>query len=400
MPHDVLAFLGCVTIILGLFVSRAMMSIGMMILIGNAIFNLHLGENLRSFFKKPELLLLTGYFLLMSLSIFWSTDTGFYKERLQIMLPFLVLPFAFHSMNRLAIEWFDVLFMLFIALVCAGIGVSLIQYLQHKESYDLGYGFSKLIPTPFKNDHIRFSLAVVLSCCFAVDLMSRHSQLWKRRLLGWFIVYAVVYLHILSTKSGLVVFYLAAALFLIKLFVQKKYRKLGAMMLIGIATLPFLMYAVSSSLRNKIGYFMYSVSQMKNVQQDANVSDEGRLISYSYAIDCIQKHPVTGVGLGDVMNEMQTYYKKDFANRKVTVLLPHNQFLMVGMAIGIAGILYLIILQLVLLRKSYRHDFLSLIFWSIMFFAMMIEPLYETQYGTCMFLFFLLLLLQRRTKTE
>jgi len=377
-----------------------MISIGMMILIGNALFNLRLVEHLRSFFKKPELLLLTGYFLIMSLSFFWSTDIEFYKERIQIMLPFLVLPFAFHSMNRLTIEWYDVLFLIFIVLVCGGIGLSLIQYIQHKESYDIGYGYSKLIPTPFKNDHIRFSLAVVLSGCFAVDLMSRHAQVWKRRILGLFILYAVVYLHILSAKSGLVVFYLAAALFLIKLFVQKKYRKLGAMMLIGIATLPFLMYAVSASLRNKIGYFAYSISQMKNTQKEANISDEGRLISYSYAIDCIQKHPFRGIGLGDVMNEMKLYYKKDFADRKVNVLLPHNQFLMVGMAIGIGGLLYLIILQLVLLRRSYRHDFLSLIFWSIMFFAMMIEPLFETQYGTCMFLFFLLLLLQRRTKTE
>jgi len=81
-------------------------------------------------------------------------------------------------------------------------------------------------------------------------------------------------------------------------------------------------------------------------------------------------------------------------------LLPHNQFLMNGMAIGLLGILYLASLQIAILRQCFKRDFLSFLFWCIFFLALLIEPLYETQYGTCMFLFFLLLLLQRRIKTE
>jgi hypothetical protein len=189
-------------------------------------------------------------------------------------------------------------------------------------------------------------------------------------------------------------------LFLAKHIFHKPSRKTAIALLFALIALPLLMYTISASFRNKIGYVGYSISQIKNNQKEANISDEGRIISYGYAWDAISKHPLKGIGLGDVRNEMATYYKRDFGSLPVTVLLPHNQFLMTGMAIGIPGILLLLILQWVLGRRCYRHDFLSFAFWAMMFFAMMVEPLFETQYGTCMFVFFLLLLLHRRTKTE
>ncbi len=370
-----------------------------MLLVGNAVVHIAFFKHLRSFFLKPHLFLLSMYVLLSGLSVFWSADTIYYAERMQIALPFLFLPFAFHSMNRFDIRWYDALFVVFILLTGAGMSWSLFQYVQHKEAFDAGYGFSQVIPTPFKNDHIRFSLAVVLSICFCTDLFSRVSASWGRVLLAFFVLFAVVYLHILSTKTGLLVFYLVSLLFLVKLMLQKPYRKTGYMILLVLLVLPFIMYIFSTSFRNKIGYVGYSISQMQNQQKEANISDEGRLISYEYALDCIGKNPLSGVGLGDVRNEMKTYYTHDYGTQPVNMLLPHNQFLMTGMAIGIPGLVFLCILQLVLLRRCYRHDFLSFVFWCIMFFAMMVEPLYETQYGTCMFVFFLLVLLHRRTKT-
>jgi O-antigen ligase len=185
-----------------------------------------------------------------------------------------------------------------------------------------------------------------------------------------------------------------------KLIRQKSTRKKGLLIVPFLFALPIIMYVGSATFRNKIAYVNYSISQIQNANKEANISDEGRLISYSYALDCIKAHPWVGVGLGDIRQEMKTHYQQDFDNASVTVLLPHNQFLMLGMAIGLPGILYLLIMQLSLFRYVYRRDFLSLLFLGIMFLAMMVEPLYETQYGTCLFLFFLLLLLQQSTMTE
>lgn len=383
-------------ILTGMFMSRAMMSIGMITLFGNALLHPNLLSNLKSFFKHPLLLILSGYFVLFSISILWSKNTSYYFERLQIMLPFLVLPFAFHSVSFLNRKFLDAIVAFFIILLCGGISWSLIQYLGNKSVFDEGYGVAHVIPTPFKNDHIRFSLAVVLSICFTIDFMIRFQQKWLRPGLILLLIYQVLYLHILSAKTGILLFYILAFCFLCYLISQKPYRNFAIASLFALLILPIIMYSISTSFRNKISYVRYSISQMKNRELQPEVSDEGRIISYKYALDAIMKKPFMGFGLGDVADEMKTYYTRDFPGRNVVVLLPHNQFLMAGMAVGILGILYVLLLQILLLKRLLSIGFLGFAFGLMMFFTMMIEPLYETQYGTCMFIFFLLLILQRR----
>lgn len=311
------------------------------------------------------------------------------------MIPFLVLPFSFFSMNRWEMKWYDMLILLFIVLNLSGIGWSLQNYFQHKENFDAGYGFSKVIPTPFKNDHIRFSLAVVMSICFCADLFLKHTNLFIRILLAFVILIDIAYLHILSAKTGIVAFYLVALIAVIQVTFSTKFRKLGVASLFVLAILPFVMYLVFPSFKNKIGYIRYSISRMGNKQKEANISDEGRMISYQYAFEIMREHPVIGVGLGDVYGQMKERYDRDFEDKETVTLLPHNQFLMAGVAVGILGIVYLLVMQVSIYRLVRKNDFLYLSFCIIMFFAMMIEPLYETQYGTCIFLFFLLLLMKR-----
>jgi O-antigen ligase len=160
-------------------------------------------------------------------------------------------------------------------------------------------------------------------------------------------------------------------------------------------TLPFVMYTLFPSFKNKIGYVRYTFDQMGNTEKQAYVSDEGRLISYEYALESIRKYPLIGVGLGDVYQEMAVQYDKDFKGQYIKVLLPHNQFLMVGMAVGVFGILYLVVMLFFILKIVRKNDFLYFSFCLIMLMTMMIEPLFETQFGTCIFLFFLLFLMKR-----
>ncbi len=382
-------------VIVGMYLSRAMISIGMITLISSAILNVKLFSNLKSFLQKPHLILISGYFLLFAISYFWSDDLHYFRERMQIMTPFLVLPFSFCAMNKWEMKWYDLLILLFIILNLSGIGWSLHEYFQQKESFDIGYGFSKVIPTPFKNDHIRFSLAVVMSICFCVDLYSRYPLPFIRVLLVLVILTDIAYIHVLSAKTGIVAFYLVALLFIIQIIFSTKFRKLGVASLFVLATLPFIMYLTFPSFKNKIGYFRYSLTQMGNAEKETNISDEGRMISYQYALEIIRKNPLNGVGLGDVYGQMKQRYQRDFPEKEVTTLLPHNQFLMAGVGIGIIGILYLILMQFSIFRLVKKNDFLYLSFCIVMLFTMMIEPLYETQYGTCIFLFFLLLLMKR-----
>ncbi len=393
-----LTWLACLSVIVGMFSSRALMSIGMIALFVLSFIPDDQKPSYKDFLQQKHLLLITGYFILMGLTLFWSEDRAFFNQRIQIILPFLILPFAFYRLKSWSQKQFDRLWYAFMIFTLGGIIWSLLPYFQNKEFYDISYGYSHLIPTPFEDDHIRFSLAVVLSICFGVDLMSRLNSKWLNMMLGLIILIDIIYLHILSAKTGVVVFYLISLLYMIHLIRMPRFRWVGLGMLIMMCVLPMLMYMTSTSFRNKVGYVKYSISHMQNETKEANISDEGRLISYEYALHSMKHHIWKGVGLGDVMNEMTTYFNHDFPGIKLKVLLPHNQFLMAGMAAGIFALLYLLVMMIALFLQIFKSDFLYTCFFVMMFFTMIIEPLFETQYGTCMFLFFLLLLLHRNQK--
>ena len=138
----------------------------------------------------------------------------------KLILPFLILPFAFHSFKNWKETWFNNLMILFVALNIIGNTNSLINYFSHKEMYDLGYSFSKVIPTPFKNDHIRYSIAVVISIVFCVEFFQRQKNKWLKIIFIIVALYDILFLHILSAKTGLLAFYLIAFIFMIKHILQ------------------------------------------------------------------------------------------------------------------------------------------------------------------------------------
>lgn len=395
LPHDIIAFIAALITIVGMYSSRILISVGMITLFCNAIINHHLVNNLKQFFTKKHLLIISGYFVLIALSYFWSQDKSYYANRMQILFPFLVLPFSFFSISRWEIKWYDILMIVFIVLNVAGILWSTYQYLGNKEIYDIGYGFSKVIPTPFKSDHIRFSLAVLLSSYFCIDLITRYSQRFIRFILLLILALNIIYIHILAVKTGLVGLYMSVFIYSLYAIFSLQYKKTGVTLLLLFLMIPFVMYITFPSFKNKIGYLRYTWQELFNEKKQANISDEGRIISYKYAIEIIKANKWIGVGIGDVKDEMELKYKKEFAEEEFNVLLPHNQFLMAGVAIGLVGILYLAYMMFLIFSIVKKNDYLYFTYCILMLFAMMIEPMFETQYGTCMFLFFLLLLMKR-----
>jgi O-antigen ligase len=170
------------------------------------------------------------------------------------------------------------------------------------------------------------------------------------------------------------------------LMFQSKHRRWAVLGLLSLLALPVVMYQVSTPFKNKIGYVRYSIEQMQNPEAQAQVSDEGRLISYRFAWQHIMAHPLNGVGLGDVYDTMQAEYTARFGAQEGLSLLPHNQFLMSAMAAGIFTFPIWLWALFLLWRERGAGRTMRRYFWALVVYAMMIEPLFETQYGVGVFL--------------
>jgi O-antigen ligase len=358
--------------------------------LGNALINLDVKKYWHSFINDKHALLLTGIFIIYFITYFWSTDKSYWALRTQVVSPFFILPFAFKSICKWELKHYNSILIIFISLTLGGICWSLFSYLHNKEMYDVGYGFSKVLPTPFKSDHIRFSIAVVLCCSFLIALWGFSKQLYLKILLLLVFAICAIYIHILAVKTGLLAFYLLLIFEFLKYAFSKRSIKNKLILFILFISFPILMYQLSDTLKMKIHYIQYSILEIKNNTTNTHISDNGRLTSYNYAIDIIKKKPILGVGFGDIMHEMKQYYKPND-----NIILPHNQFLMLGTSAGILAMLFLVFLILYQLKFATTRNPLFIHFWLIMLLAFMVEPMLETQYGTCLYLFFLLLILKR-----
>jgi O-antigen ligase len=185
-------------------------------------------------------------------------------------------------------------------------------------------------------------------------------------------------------------------LFLVAMVIRLTFRRnklLGVSIIVALAVFAWLATEYIPTLRNRVGYFNYTYILVNKGEISTVYSDMNRLISYDISARLIKEHPLTGVGAGDIMDEMQKGYDKLYPGTSEELkILPHNQFLTIGLAAGIPAMLLFIawvFAPLKHIRKN-RDGFFFFIVWLVLFLPMLVEPMLEIQYGVFVYLFFLL----------
>ena len=92
--------LACVVMLVGLIFSKVLLSMGMIGLVMNAVFDRRIGEHFRRFLGNPALLGLTLIFFIFLISGLNSTNTDWLIDRMRMKVPFLLMPFAVVAIPR------------------------------------------------------------------------------------------------------------------------------------------------------------------------------------------------------------------------------------------------------------------------------------------------------------
>lgn len=391
-----LALLSLLAIITGMFVSRAMMSIGM-ILIGLQFFlKPDLADTFKIYYKDKILSLLSLIFICYLLTIFNTDHKAEFWPRLSIKLPLIFMPLGFAALKDMPVRYFKhaLYFFLLFSLVTAiiSVGMFVIDYEMITESYK----HAKVLSNIFNISHIRFSLMLVMSVFVAWYLYTEKYSLFysaERYLILGGGIFILGFIHLLSVRSGLLAFY--ATCFVITLssmFLYKKYL-LGAALLLLILLMPLVAYYTVPTIQNKIDYMTLDVSRFFKGKGVARWSDGNRLLSIQIGVELGNEHPLTGLGIGDVEKDMSAYYLKNHSDvPKDYHLIPHNQFVYVYAACGLIGLAVFIWVTLYpfFFKSTYR---------SIVFLALLVsiltsylsEATLENQLGVCLFTTFYLI---------
>jgi O-antigen ligase len=334
-----------------------------------------------------------GWVAFYALSYFWSDDKKYWETGLQVKLPFLLLPLAFNYLPRFTAKQLQTITLIMAAMLLAGIGYSLSFLIRDPAHYIWQYNISHLLPTPAYQDHVRFSLAIALFVIWSVYTWPFLLSKTVKWCAGVSMGILVVYLHILAAKSGLIALYLFIIAWSLYLMVVK--RKLAGVIII--LSIPvFVLFAVKfiPTFWIRSSYVGYSYFMLRDGDRSGNYGDIGRLFSWDIALKIIKQHPINGIGTGDMMTEMKKGYSQWFPTvPDYSRILPHNQFLIVGLGCGIPAMLLFTVWAFMPLAaiKRNRQSFFFFIVWLVLFIQLMIEPIFEVQMGVFVYLFFLLL---------
>lgn len=381
----------CGTWILGLFVSKFLLSLSMLGILLLALIRPQLGRELRAFAQQPAFWMLMGFFLLVALGGIHSEDHERWLSRLRVALPFLILPFAFGRLPRLSRSAYLSVYAL---LVVAALGAGLASfgfYLWDYQAIQESLSHSKAIPT-LSGDHIRTSLLLAFAALMAYYLYQENFQWrwrWEPKAYLLLAMVLAIFVHILAVRSGLLALYAGIGISILRFILIRKRYLLGTFLFLSLLSAPMIAYYAVPSFQAKIDLTAYNY-ELYLQDSIGEFSDTQRMVSYEMGLKVGHQQPWVGVGLGDVQAEQERMYAEYYPQQKV--LLPHNLFLTLYAGSGLLGLLgFLWIFFFPLFyRKNYQH-YPLLISSTVLLSSFISENTLLIAIGTAFYLLFTLL---------
>jgi O-antigen ligase len=326
-------------------------------------------------------------------SYFYSANLDYFLERLQINIPFFILPLCWLIAPQLSYKQLMVCYTWFIVGVFLIAAKALFYYLMHQSMVNELYLHSQVMPT-LVTHHPTFSLMCAFAAFMSWQLyMGKFNFKFPRFEQGiclFIALFLFVFVHVFSVRIGMLVMYVFIVVETIKYGIQiSKFKAIVAFLTLFVIGC-FVLYN-SPTFRNKIintGQDLAVISQNTSAN---NQSLASRLISYQNAIEiCKQTSWLFGCGLGDIKDLNTQLFQQSFPDVSKPII-PHNQFLFLLAATGITGLLFFTMAffyPIWYFRNKLNPALYGI--YLLLILAFQVEPVLQTQLGVAFSLFFLL----------
>jgi len=382
-----LIFFSIVLMLVSLFSSRFLLSLGFILFLFLTCFHKNILNQFTCFIRKPFLLGMSVLFLIPFLTWFWTEDKNMWMRFVRIKLPLLLFPIAFAGNWQLSSRQWKLIAYVFLFLVIAGCCWSLWQYFQNIHSIHEQYLRAKLIPTPLENDHVRYSLIVTIAIMCLAVLMQAYILPKKRFIPVVLLALLIVYLHILSARTGLISLYIFLVLALFYMVFKHNKTRLFIVLPILILAMPVAAWFLFPTFQNRIRYNLYDLSNIRENKYTAGANDGNRLLSLKAGWNVLDQHPF-GVG-ADVVKKTYDWYDINVPQMPpAEKLFPSSEPLMyAGFAGWIGLVLFFITMVLPFFEPVEKNYFFWVVLNFIMAFSFLFDIGLEAQFGVFIYAF-------------
>ena len=328
------AYAGVFLLLTGFLFNRVTNNIGV-ILIG--LYTVVKIKEILPLFRHPWMIsfLLLSAIPLISDIIFEKTQ--FYNERGIMKMVLILFPafiFAFKPDKKMLND-FMILFIVFMFLSSC---YSFYHYIISYKSMFLTYKQSRIVPTLSLGDHIRISWATLISCLFALNIIVKN-QGPLRKIMVFYILFQIVFLHILGSKTGLISLYISCIIVIFYCLTSiKKWYLLVLFPLILL--MPMVAYKTIPPFQQRINFIKYDFEHYAKGEYKEGLSDAIRFYSLKAGKDIISEHILLGTGFSRLMSHTEKWYQKNMPNIKPeNYFLPSSEIVIYWASGGILGLL-------------------------------------------------------------
>lgn len=392
----------CAVIIIGLFTGkqiRVLPSIAIIGLVLTGLLQKNFKVKLKQIGQQRAFVAFMAIFVIHLLTFFYSDAENYpaFQEGIVLKISLFLLPLAFGLLPGITKLQFYRLNYIFLICVFAAAIYSVNHYFQNYDFVNESYIRSKVMETWV--NHIRFSLMVVLAIFIGCRLYQKEVYFFhksERYFILAATIFLFIYAHMLAVRSGLVALYGVIGLGLLYLFfIRKKF-----LLAIGLGLLfllvPVISYFTLPTFYNKFHNTLADINKVEEGGSASSANDYslvGRVYSYKVGKILMERHPFFGTGVGNFRAEMGETYRQHFPEIKESShLLPHNQYMYMGVLLGLIGfVLFLLFFFYPLFAHARQADILFVVQYIIVALSFFFEPTLETQLGLQFSIFFILL---------
>lgn len=245
---------------------------------------------------------------------------------------------------------------------------------------------SVLIHPSYLAAYVCFAIAILLYFNIRSWYINRTIKIGSFGLILLFELFVVM----LSSKAGILSLLLVIALYASYIIFSER-RYLYGFMSGGILTISFM-----------ILFFLFPASsarfeQTREVLEQADVggaevanSTGERIMIWYYSFEITNENFFFGVGTGDVKDRLLDKYEEKGMNNALELELnAHNQYIQILVALGVLGLIVLMLnLLLPVLYSVEKKHLLYFIFLFLISFNLLFESMLETQAGVVFYAFF------------
>lgn len=325
-----------------------------------------------------------AYVAIFAVSLLYSRDLSAGFNTLWHKAVLLIFPLCFLLTDSSYLKPLHIR-IVFYALLVAVCGVFL---------YRTGCAVSKMIDgaslksvtgMTFDNrHHSYYALYALVALVFVYFELAGHwgeLRVWHRVLLLVATAFGILYIVLVNSRAGIIGLYVMAVL--CPLHLALCHKRWWQALLVAILLVGFT-FAAESLLP---GHQNRVLATLDAGKEDARVG------IFQSAIEVVKQKPLTGQGVGDYHEVLQGQYAED--ERSLGTLNAHNQYAETLLAVGVIGLLLLLVYLLLPLVCAIGR---KKVFWQVLFFMgvimfnLLFESMLERQMGLLFIGYFLSLL--------